>query len=118
MCCGSIPGGTSNECQFLAHKSECVVPAGIADAYWEMRIKAWDVAAGTLLVTEAGGTITAMDGSEHSVFSRSHLASNGKLHKSMQPIMQEAIKELVDNGNDFGPWFIPDGLPFKVPGQK
>ncbi|KAK9818478.1 hypothetical protein WJX74_008754 [Apatococcus lobatus] len=94
------------------------VACGIADAYWEMRIKAWDVAAGTLLVTEAGGTITAMDGSEHSVFSRSHLASNGKLHKSMQPIMQEAIKELVDNGNDFGPWFIPDGLPFKVPGQK
>lgn len=92
--------------------------AGIADAYWEMRIKAWDVAAGTLLVTEAGGTITSMDGSEHSVFSRSHLASNGKLHKPMQPIMQEAIQELVSNGNDFGPWFIPDGLPFKVPGQK
>ena len=31
-----------------------VLPAGIADAYWELRIKPWDVAAGTLLVTEAG----------------------------------------------------------------
>ena len=38
------------------------LPAGIADAYWELRIKPWDVAAGTLLVTEAGGTITTMDG--------------------------------------------------------
>ena len=39
-----------------------ILPAGIADAYWELRIKPWDVAAGTLLVTEAGGTITTMDG--------------------------------------------------------
>ena len=91
--------------------------AGIADAYWELRIKPWDVAAGTLLITEAGGKITTMDGKEHSVFSRSHLATNSKLHDRMMQQTKPAIEELVKNGNDFAPWFIPDGVKFKIPGR-
>lgn len=35
---------------------------GIADAYWEYRLKPWDMAAGVLVVEEAGGTVTTMDG--------------------------------------------------------
>jgi myo-inositol-1(or 4)-monophosphatase len=39
------------------------VAAGWLDGYWEDRLKAWDIAAGTLLVREAGGIVTGMDGS-------------------------------------------------------
>lgn len=94
------------------------VACGIADAYWELRIKPWDVAAGTLLITEAGGKITTMDGQEHSVFSRSHLATNTLLHDKMLPTTKAAIEELVSNGNDFSPWFIPDGVNFPIAGRK
>lgn len=37
-------------------------PPGIADAYWEYRLKPWDMAAGVLIVEEAGGSVTTMDG--------------------------------------------------------
>ena len=50
-------------CEFAAHSCSPKVglPAGIADAYWELRIKPWDVAAGTLLVTEAGAPTCIRD---------------------------------------------------------
>lgn len=36
--------------------------AGIVDAYWEYRLKPWDVAAGVMILEEAGGMVTTMDG--------------------------------------------------------
>ena len=36
--------------------------AGIAEAYWEYRLKPWDVCAGVLILEEAGGKVTTMDG--------------------------------------------------------
>src|SRR5262249_35943039 len=45
----------------------CYVAAGRFDAYWAHETKTWDVAAGSLLVREAGGVITAIDGSPFSV---------------------------------------------------
>jgi len=39
-----------------------VLTAGIAEAYWEYRLKPWDMAAGVLVVEEAGGTVTTLDG--------------------------------------------------------
>jgi myo-inositol-1(or 4)-monophosphatase len=37
-------------------------PAGMSDAFWEFRLKPWDMAAGVLIAEEAGGTVTTMDG--------------------------------------------------------
>jgi myo-inositol-1(or 4)-monophosphatase len=55
------------------------VAAGRVDGYWEFRLNPWDTAAGVLLVTEAGGTITRFDGSPFLLDSREILATNGPL---------------------------------------
>lgn len=56
------------------------VAAGRLEGYWESGIHIWDIAAGVLLVTEAGGRVTAYDGSEADLFSGRILASNGHVH--------------------------------------
>lgn len=60
------------------------VAAGRCDAYWEVGLHPWDMAAGKLLVEEAGGTVSHWDGAPHEIFSYSTmLASNGQLHQAM-----------------------------------
>ena len=54
--------------------------SGIFDGYWEKRISPWDVAAGVLLVTEAGGTVTTLDGKLYQLDQPNILASNSILH--------------------------------------
>ncbi len=57
------------------------VACGRLDFYWEFGLKPWDVAAGTLLVSEAGGSVSDMHGAPHSVTdSEGILADNGALH--------------------------------------
>ena len=56
------------------------VARGVFDGFWERRLSPWDVAAGTLLVQEAGGQVTDFKGNPSSVEDREILASNGKLH--------------------------------------
>lgn len=64
------------------------VAAGRFDAYWEVSLEPWDLAAGKLLVEEAGGRVSHYDGSERDLFNnKTVLASNGHLHDHM-------IKEL------------------------
>ncbi|MGA3036185.1 MAG: inositol monophosphatase family protein [Vulcanimicrobiaceae bacterium] len=58
--------------------------AGRFDAFWEFGLSAWDVAAGTLIVREAGGTVTASSGEPLDYFGRTILASNGLLHDEMR----------------------------------
>jgi myo-inositol-1(or 4)-monophosphatase len=58
----------------------CYVACGRLDGYWEHQVKPWDLAAGALLVTEAGGTISRVDASSFSVDGGEVLASNGALH--------------------------------------
>jgi myo-inositol-1(or 4)-monophosphatase len=65
----------------------CYVAAGRLDGFWEARLKPWDVAAGALLVTEAGGTITSMDGEAFDVRRPSLVASNGRIHDEMLGII-------------------------------
>jgi myo-inositol-1(or 4)-monophosphatase len=58
--------------------------AGRFDAYWEVSLHPWDMAAGKLLVEEAGGIVTHYDGSPHETFcNTTMLATNGKLHPFM-----------------------------------
>lgn len=59
------------------------VAAGRLDGFWELKLKAWDVAAGVLLVREAGGIVTTFDGSAYDVFNDRIVASNGLIHDEM-----------------------------------
>jgi len=61
----------------------CYVACGRFDAYWEHIVKPWDVGAGALIVTEAGGQMSATDGSAFSVDDGQVLASNTRLHAAM-----------------------------------
>jgi myo-inositol-1(or 4)-monophosphatase len=61
----------------------CYVACGRFDAYWEHIVKPWDVGAGALIVTEAGGQMSAPDGSSFSVDGGQVLASNARLHAAM-----------------------------------
>jgi len=59
------------------------VAAGRFEGYWERGIKAWDVAAGALLVQEAGGMVSAYDGSAADLYSGKIMATNGLIHKEL-----------------------------------
>ena len=61
----------------------CYVACGRFDAYWEHQVKAWDVAAGALIVLEAGGQLSATDGTPFSVDGGQVLSSNGQLHPAL-----------------------------------
>ena len=65
------------------------VACGRVDGYWERGIAPWDVVAGIILVEEAGGKVTAYDGSPIKIESGRILATNGCLHDSLS---QELIK--------------------------
>ncbi len=57
------------------------VASGRFDAFWEFDLHQWDTAAGALLVREAGGRVTTIDGKEWTLESESVLASNGAVHE-------------------------------------
>jgi myo-inositol-1(or 4)-monophosphatase len=62
----------------------CYVAAGRMDGFWERDLKPWDIAAGALIVAEARGRVTRMDGSPFSSRHRDVLATNGTaLHDAM-----------------------------------
>ncbi|GFE62234.1 inositol monophosphatase family protein [Geobacter sp. AOG2] len=63
------------------------VAAGRLDGFWELKLKPWDVAAGVLLVREAGGIVTTFDGSAYDVFNDRILASNGLIHDDMTALL-------------------------------
>jgi myo-inositol-1(or 4)-monophosphatase len=63
------------------------VAAGRLDGYWEVKLKPWDVAAGQLLVTEAGGRVTNHAGEPYSVYDHRILASNGHIHDEMVAVL-------------------------------
>lgn len=62
---------------------------GRYDAFWEFDLAPWDMAAGMLLVREAGGTVSATDGAHFSLSGRSILASNGRIHEQMRGLFTE-----------------------------
>jgi myo-inositol-1(or 4)-monophosphatase len=61
----------------------CYVAAGRFEAFWEQHLKPWDVAAGALIVEEAGGTVTGMDGAPFDATAAHLIASNGQLHREV-----------------------------------
>ena len=63
------------------------VAAGRTDGFWEFGLKAWDVAAGALLVEEARGRVTNMDGSPLELAGANILATNGRLHEDLSAVI-------------------------------
>jgi myo-inositol-1(or 4)-monophosphatase len=68
------------------------VAAGRFDAYWEHGLFPWDVAAGILLVREAGGVVTDLDGGQRALDSGHILASNEPLHPQLIKLLKDAAK--------------------------
>jgi myo-inositol-1(or 4)-monophosphatase len=66
----------------------CWVAAGRMDGFWEERLQPWDTRAGALLVQEAGGRISGLDGAPWLSATGHLLASNGHLHEAMRQVVQ------------------------------
>jgi myo-inositol-1(or 4)-monophosphatase len=69
------------------------VAAGRFDAYWERGLFPWDVAAGILLVREAGGVVTDLDGGQRALESGHILASNEPLHPQLLKLLKGAAEK-------------------------
>jgi len=94
----------NNFYMFYKHGAQAVRRAGSAaldlaytacgrfDGFWEMKLRAWDIAAGILLVEEAGGKVTDFKGGPVDLFKGEVLASNGKIHATMQKVLKESAK--------------------------
>jgi myo-inositol-1(or 4)-monophosphatase len=68
------------------------VAAGRLDGFWETGLSQWDLAAGSLLIQEAGGAITDFEGKNNFITSGNVIASNLKIQKPLQKLIQEALK--------------------------
>ncbi|MGD8998282.1 MAG: inositol monophosphatase family protein, partial [Anaerolineae bacterium] len=64
------------------------VACGRLDGFWEIRLRPWDVAAGILIVREAGGRVTDFSGGPDCLSGERILASNGHIHKQMLQVIQ------------------------------
>jgi myo-inositol-1(or 4)-monophosphatase len=65
----------------------CYVAAGRFDGFWEQELHAWDMAAGVLIVEEAGGRVTRYDATPIDLFRGQIVASNGRLHDDMLAVI-------------------------------
>jgi myo-inositol-1(or 4)-monophosphatase len=70
----------------------CWVACGRFDGFWEVSLNPWDVAAGYLILAEAGGKVTNFRGEKYSIYSKQVLATNGKIHGEMMEVLQKAYE--------------------------
>lgn len=61
----------------------CLVAEGALDGYWEWDLKPWDMAAGALIVTEAGGTVSSLSGGAFDLSSGRVAVSNSRIHAEL-----------------------------------
>ncbi len=61
----------------------CLVARGWYDGYWEYKLSPWDVAAGAVIVEEAGGRVTSIDGGPFAAASGEAVATNGRIHDEL-----------------------------------
>lgn len=67
----------------------CYTAKGIYDLYYETRLQPWDMAGGIIIVREAGGIVTKLDGRYYDMDDDSLIASNGLIHKEFLNILNE-----------------------------
>jgi myo-inositol-1(or 4)-monophosphatase len=65
------------------------VACGRCDAFYEEGLKPWDMAAGYIIVREAGGVVTNYYGGDFDVYQKTIIASNGRIHERMVEILKE-----------------------------
>ena len=70
----------------------CSVACGRFDGFWEENLNPWDTAAGMLIALEAGARVTDFSGGRYDIDSSTILATNGRIHEEMIPIL--AIKDI------------------------
>jgi myo-inositol-1(or 4)-monophosphatase len=68
------------------------VSCGRLDGFWELKLKPWDMAAGMLLVSEAGGRVTDRTGKPTNVYTSSVVATNGLIHDLLVEVLSENSK--------------------------
>ncbi len=68
----------------------CYVAAGRFDGFWEEGLCPWDVAAGSLIVTEAGGRVSQIDDNDFSIDGKQILATNGLIHEETRKALRLA----------------------------
>ena len=85
------------------------VAAGRFDGFWEYELNPWDQAAGQLLVREAGGRVTKMDGSLADANSESILAAGSKTHSQILDVLASVSKHSV-NSREGLERFLPEEL--------
>ncbi|WP_419678217.1 inositol monophosphatase family protein [Aliarcobacter lanthieri] len=62
----------------------CMVAKGTFEGYYEMNLKPWDVSAGVLILSEAGGKVTNIKGGEYNLFEDKYIvATNGRIHNEL-----------------------------------
>ena len=68
----------------------CAIAAGRLEAYCEYAMDAWDIAAGQLILQEAGGTLTTFSGAAHTTAERADVAaSNGRVHPELLAVLKD-----------------------------
>ena len=77
----------------------CYVAAGRLDGYWELRLAPWDVAAGTLLIAEAGGRCSDLYGGEGFRSGEAVVASNGSIHEAMLQVLRGKVEAEANGGS-------------------
>ncbi len=65
----------------------CYVACGRFDGFWELKLSPWDMAAGALIVQEAGGRISDFRNEEFTIFGSEILASNGLIHQKIVKVL-------------------------------
>ena len=105
MLCTGFPYDVRGRNQFARHFSNFIMHAqavrrdgaaaldlayvacGRFDGFWEEGLRPWDVAAGTIIVREAGGRVTHYDGTPFDVYTPPIIASNGLVHEAMMGVI-------------------------------
>ena len=71
----------------------CSVAAGRFDGFWELKLNPWDKAAGTLLVSEAGGRVSGITGEPFNLLGDDIFVSNGLVHDQMVNVFGEILQK-------------------------
>jgi myo-inositol-1(or 4)-monophosphatase len=71
----------------------CYVAAGRFDGFWEVRLNPWDMAAGSVIVREAGGRLTDFSGKDLSIYGQELVASNRHIHEAMLTVLNQESRQ-------------------------
>lgn len=71
----------------------CYVAAGRLEGYWECNLNPWEVAAGSIIVKEAGGFISSLHGNDNPVYASGVVAANGKIFDELKKTLVTAAAE-------------------------